>query len=79
MREFEYTFDKGLTIGLRPHHKNPRNSQALIQCHNLKVTSHGLQPFEPFRDLRTELGDTESYWDDGFVDSGFVEDPDDGL
>ena len=79
MREFEDVFDKGLTIGLRPHHKNPRNSQALVECHNFKIAQNGLVPFEPFGNLIALLGDTESFWDDGIVDDDFVIDPDDGI
>lgn len=42
MREFEYTFDDGLSVGLRHHHKNPRGSQALVSCKNWRATPVGL-------------------------------------
>lgn len=44
MREFEFTFDNGFKVGLRKHHKNPRNSQALVEAHNMAVTPYGMEP-----------------------------------
>lgn len=45
MREFEVLFQDGLRTGLRRHHRNPRNTQALVECFNLRVAESGLEPF----------------------------------
>lgn len=42
MKEHEYTFDKGLVLGLRPRSDNPRNSQALIEAFNVQASKDGL-------------------------------------
>lgn len=47
MREFEYNFDEGLRVGLRPSEANPINSQALIELRNARPTKLGLVPYEP--------------------------------
>ena len=46
MKEFEFTFQKGLTSGLRKHFTNPRNEQALAECHNWRPTEAGLVAHE---------------------------------
>jgi hypothetical protein len=46
MREFEVPFREGLTKGLRRHSKNPLNTEALVECHNLAPTEFGLEPHE---------------------------------
>jgi hypothetical protein len=51
MREFEYTFEDGLKVGLRRHHKNPRNSEACVEYLNMRVTVNGGEPFIPFTDV----------------------------
>ena len=42
MKEFEFTFDEGLNKGLRRFSNNPRNSQSLVECHNLAPSEQGL-------------------------------------
>lgn len=59
MRELEYAFDIGLKKGLRTHHKNPRNNQALVDCMNIKCTEDGPIPFEPYAN---PFPDAEQYW-----------------
>jgi len=49
MREFELAFD-ALGKGLRPSRKVPRNTQALIECYNVKPYPLGLVPYEPLTD-----------------------------
>jgi len=51
MKEFEFTFDKGLRSGLRKHFSNPRNEQALVECHNLMPIETGLEIHEAVNDL----------------------------
>ena len=51
MKEFEYTFDKGLMSGLRKHFTNPRNEQALVELHNWMPTEAGLVVHEAVVDL----------------------------
>jgi len=51
MKEYEFTFQKGLTGGLRKHHSNPRNNEALVECHNLRPTEIGLEAHEAVVDL----------------------------
>lgn len=46
MREFSVKFEKGLSRGLRRETSNPRNSEALVECHNLMPTKAGLEPHE---------------------------------
>ena len=53
MKEFEFTFDKGLRGGLRKHFSNPRNEQALVECHNLMPTEAGLEGHKAVNDLNT--------------------------
>ena len=47
MREFEYAFEQGLAKGLRTHHKNPRNQEALVEAYNMRAGSEGLEPYLP--------------------------------
>ncbi|GAF77589.1 unnamed protein product, partial [marine sediment metagenome] len=47
MKEFPSTFDEGLRKGLRTSDSNPRNSQAMITCFNLKSEEMGLVPYVP--------------------------------
>lgn len=51
MKEFEFTFDKGLRLGLRTHYSNPRNEQALVECHNLMPTEKGIEGHKAITDL----------------------------
>jgi hypothetical protein len=46
LREFEHTFDEGLRRGLRRHHSNPRNNEALVKCLNTKPSERGLVPID---------------------------------
>ena len=46
MKEFEFTFQKGLVGGLRKHRSNPRNEQNLVECHNWRPTETGLESHE---------------------------------
>lgn len=46
MKEFSVKFEKGLKRGLRKQSTNPRNSEALVECHNLRPTEAGLEPHE---------------------------------
>lgn len=41
MREFSIKFDEGITRGLRPYAKMPRNFQALTEAVNFRVTKRG--------------------------------------
>jgi len=50
MKEFDYTFDKGLVIGLRPREDNPRNSQALTDAFNVRASKDGLIAYIPVID-----------------------------
>jgi len=54
MKEFEFTFDKGLRSGLRKHSSNPRNEQALVECHNLMPTEAGLEVHKAVTDLNAD-------------------------
>uniref|UniRef100_A0A6M3JB42 Uncharacterized protein n=1 Tax=viral metagenome TaxID=1070528 RepID=A0A6M3JB42_9ZZZZ len=47
MKEFSTTFKEGLVKGLRSDERNPRNSEALVECYNLKPTEVGLIAYEP--------------------------------
>ena len=47
MKEFTFTFEKGLKKGLRKHHDNPRNNEALVTCLNVKSSESGLIPIVP--------------------------------
>src|SRR3989304_1475432 len=47
MREFSKTFKDGLAKGLRSTDRNPRNSEALVECLNLKPYEGGLKAYEP--------------------------------
>lgn len=51
MKQFEFTFEKGLRGGLRKFVSNPRNEQALVECHNLMPTEAGLEAHEAVNDL----------------------------
>ena len=46
MKEYEFTFQEGLTKGLRRHFTNPRNKEALVECHNWMPTETGLEAHE---------------------------------
>ena len=46
MKEYEFTFQEGLTKGLRRHFTNPRNEQSLVECHNWRPTEAGLVTHE---------------------------------
>jgi len=43
MKEFEYTFDKGLKGGLRRFKETMAGDQTLVECHNLMPTEQGLR------------------------------------
>ena len=47
MKEFTFTFKEGLKKGLRKHHDNPRNEEALVTCLNAKPSESGLIPIVP--------------------------------
>lgn len=47
MREYELQLDEALHKGLRKHHRNPRNVQAAIECHNMRIGEAGLEPYIP--------------------------------
>jgi len=51
MKEFEFTFDEGLNKGLRRFSNNPRNSQSLVECHNLAPSEQGLALHEAVTNL----------------------------
>lgn len=51
MKEFEFTFDKGLRTGLRKNTTSPRDEQALIECHNLAPAEEGLGLHEAVNSL----------------------------
>lgn len=51
MKEFKENFDEGLTKGLRRFKTNPRNNQALLECHNWEPTERGLKPREDLEGL----------------------------
>jgi hypothetical protein len=53
MKEFSTTFDEGFRKGLRASERNPRNSQALVTCFNLKPIESGLLAYEPITDPLT--------------------------
>ncbi len=54
MKEFEFTFQKGLASGLRKHRSNPRDNEALVECHNFRPTESGLQVHESVVDLNAD-------------------------
>jgi hypothetical protein len=47
MKEFSTTFNEGLRKGLRASKNNPRNSQGLVECFNLKPSEGRLEGYEP--------------------------------
>jgi hypothetical protein len=47
MKEFDFSFIEGLKKGLRSDRSNPRNSEALVECYNMKPLEKGLRPFVP--------------------------------
>lgn len=51
MKEFEFTFDKGLRSGLRKNTTSPRDEQALIECHNFAPAEEGLGLHEAVNSL----------------------------
>ena len=51
MKEFKENFEEGLTKGLRRFKTNPRNNQALLECHNWEPTEKGLKPREDLEGL----------------------------
>ncbi|KKL91355.1 hypothetical protein LCGC14_1895540 [marine sediment metagenome] len=51
MKEFKENFEEGLTKGLRRFKTNPRNNQALLECHNWEPTEKGLKPREEIEGL----------------------------
>jgi len=51
MKEFEFTFDKGLRGGLRKNTSSPRDEQTLIECHNLAPSEEGLGLHEAVNSL----------------------------
>lgn len=53
MREYEHNFMEGLQKGLRTHHDNPANEQALVECYNTKPSPNGLVPYDPITDPLT--------------------------
>lgn len=57
MKEFDVTFDKGLTKGLRQFTSGQRNSLGLTTLRNAKPSETGLIPYEPLtdRDIATTV------------------------
>lgn len=54
MKEFEFTFDKGLRGGLRKNASSPRDEQTLVECHNLMPAEAGLVLHEAVVGLNTD-------------------------
>ena len=50
MREFSTSIQDAFSKGLRKHHDNPRNNEALVECYNAKPSPGGLIPFKPITD-----------------------------
>ena len=46
MKEFEDIFSKGFLKGLRSDEENPRNEEALLECHNWMPMEEGLEVHE---------------------------------
>ena len=66
-------------MGLRRHHKNPRNSEAMVGAYNVKATPMGLEPYTNIPniyDLVTgAMGKRwlETYVMDGYVEADYVD------
>ena len=54
MKEFEFTFEKGLVAGLRRFQTNPRGTETLMDCHNLMPMEQGLEVHEQLTLIGTE-------------------------
>ncbi len=46
MKEFDFDFEEGLLKGLRRFSTNPRNTEALTDCHNWMPVERGLEVHE---------------------------------
>jgi len=46
MRELEYTFQKGMKLGLRPDKGNPLNNELLTDCFNVKPSPLGIVSYK---------------------------------
>jgi len=46
MKEFRYTFQKGLTVGLRTSEVIRRNNEALVELKNARVSQYGLEAYD---------------------------------
>lgn len=55
MKEFEFTFARGLKVGLRRHHKNPRNEEALIEAFNVRIGEFGTESYSPMKEYPNEI------------------------
>ena len=56
MKEFDFTFEKGLTKGLRRFRTNPRNQEALVDCHNWMPMEQGVEAHEALTDILAGTG-----------------------
>lgn len=54
MREYDFTFDEGLTKGLRRFSANPTNAQALVELFNLAPSTLGLEAHETLTNLNED-------------------------
>jgi len=61
MKEFTFTFKEGLKKGLRKHHDNPRNEEALVTCLNVKPSESIPIPIVPVTYSVTDVGGTVSW------------------
>lgn len=61
MKEFESTFKDGLKEGLRKHHANSRNTEALVECLNAKPAPDGLIPITAVTYLITDANGAVSW------------------
>ena len=68
MRGFQYTFQEGLTGGLRRYSSNPRNKQSLVECHNAMPSDDGLR----FHIDVTSLDADDIDWDSVHVSASAV-------
>lgn len=76
MREFEYTFQDGLKVGLRRDKKNPRNNEALTQAYNVRCGPYGVEPYVAlvsYDDYLESIAGSTQYVESGYVEDGFVE------
>jgi len=55
MKEFSVTLKEGILRGLRTSDTNPRNTEALTECHNLKPGAGDLESYEAITDISGAL------------------------